>query len=138
MVSSEQPSFVIAIAGASGAGKTTLVKKVAALLREAVTFYFDDYSEYPPDVDRWLQEGADLKMWETPRLTEDLRRLKFGTPLVLSEPARFHREAISETKPKGILEPARFIVIEEPFGRERPGMDTLIDFVVGLDTPLDV
>jgi uridine kinase len=138
MVSSGQPSFVIAIAGASGAGKTTLVKEVAALLGEAVTFYFDDYSEYPPDVDQWLQEGGDLKQWETPRLTEDLRALKFGAPLVLSEAARFHREAVGETHPQGILEPARFIVMEEPFGRERPGLETLVDFVVGLDTPLDL
>lgn len=136
--SNHQPSFVIAIAGASGAGKTTLVKGVAALLGEAVTFYFDDYSEYPPDVDQWLQEGGDLKLWETPRLIEDLRALKFGIPLVLSEAARFHREAVGETFPNGILEPARFIVMEEPFGRERPGMETLVDFVVGLDTPLDL
>ena len=136
--SNHQPSFVIAIAGTSGAGKTTLVKRVAALLGEAVTFYFDDYSEYPPDVDQWLQEGGDLKLWETPRLTTDLKTLKFGTSLVLSEPARFHREAVGETFPKGILEPARFIVMEEPFGRERPGMETLVDFVVGLDTPLDL
>jgi hypothetical protein len=28
--------------------------------------------------------------------------------------------------------------MEEPFGRERPGLETLVDFVVGLDTPLDL
>jgi thymidylate kinase len=37
-----------------------------------------------------------------------------------------------------MLKPARFIVTDEPFGRERPGMDRLVDFVVGINTPLDV
>ena len=36
-------AFVIAVAGPSGAGKTTLVRGVGELLGDAITFFFDDY-----------------------------------------------------------------------------------------------
>jgi uridine kinase len=111
-------SFVIAIAGSSGAGKTTLVKLVSQLLRDAVTFYFDDYSEYPQDLTQWLAQGADPRQWHTPHLVTDLQTLKAGIPVVLSELAHRHRAALGEKEFSGVLKPARFIVTDEPFGRE--------------------
>ena len=138
---SKQPSnsYVIAIAGSSGAGKTTVVKLVTTLLEDAVSFYFDDYGEYPENVTKWLEQGANLKQWSSPRLVENLGALKSGKSITLSSDlAHSHRVAIGDCEFKGVLEPAKYIIVDEPFGRERPGLDGLVDYVVGLDTPLDL
>ena len=124
-----QPSVtVIAIAGPSGGGKTTLVDQVAALLGNTTRLYFDDYaavSSYPQDVPGWIAAGADPNDWRTPRLAEDLQTLRQGTAIL-------HPDGTT------VQEPSRYIVLEEPFGRERHEMAPLIDFVACLDTPLDV
>jgi len=74
-----QPSVtVIAIAGPSGGGKTTLVDQVAALLGNTTRLYFDDYaavSSYPQDVPGWIAAGADPNDWRTPRLAGDLQTI---------------------------------------------------------------
>jgi uridine kinase len=90
--------------------------------------HFDDYaavSSYPEDVRVWMDAGADVREWRTPRLTEDLRRLKAG-------------HAIEVPGNQGAVEPAAFIVLEGPFGRTRPEIAGLIDFVVFVDVPMDV
>src|SRR5688500_5206388 len=68
------PSYVIAVTGTSGAGKTTLVRAVAELLRDAATLFFDDYessSTYPRDWTAWWRAGGDPDAIKTPRLAED-------------------------------------------------------------------
>jgi uridine kinase len=37
-----------------------------------------------------------------------------------------------------LISPTKFVIVEEPFGRGRQGMDKLVDFVVCLDTPLEI
>jgi uridine kinase len=37
-----------------------------------------------------------------------------------------------------VLPPTRYIVVEEPFGRERQEMAPLIDFVAVIDVPLEI
>lgn len=128
MTNKQSPSFVIAISGSSGSGKTSLVQKVTSLLEDAVSLYFDDYaavSTYPSNFSEWIREGADPNQWKTPQLLEDLQMLRRG-------------EAISLPGNKGMVKSASFIVMEEPFGRERAGMNELIDFVVCIDLPLEV
>lgn len=128
MVNEQLPSFVVAISGTSGSGKTSLVQKVTGLLEDAVSFYFDDYasvSKYPSNFSEWVKEGADLNQWETPQLFEDLQALRNG-------------KFISLPDNKGVIKTARFIVMEEPFGRERARMNELIDFVVFINVPLEV
>ena len=54
------PSFVIAISGTAGAGKTALVRSVADVLDDAVALHFDDYkpvAKYPTDMAKWVKEG---------------------------------------------------------------------------------
>jgi uridine kinase len=122
------PSFVIAISGAAGAGKTALVRKVANLLDDAVALYFDDYkfvANYPTDIAKWIEQGKDLDAWDIPQLFDDLKALRGG-------------KAISLPAEKGEVRPTKFIVLEEPSGRERTGMRELIDFVVLLDLPLEI
>lgn len=121
-------SFVIAVTGVSGAGKTSLVKKIATLLDDAVTFYFDDYDSthrIPKDRKRWAKAGFDPHRWQNPRMLKDLRLLSHGIPV---RPPGSDRE----------IQPAPIIVMEEPFGRRREGMDELVDFVACIDVPLEV
>lgn len=70
------PSFVIAISGVPGAGKTTLVKSVALAPGEASTIHVDDYksvAQFPADMANpagpanWVQEGRDLDAWKLPQ-----------------------------------------------------------------------
>ncbi|MCH8816056.1 MAG: hypothetical protein IH957_13390, partial [Chloroflexi bacterium] len=110
-------SFVVAVSSAAGGGKTTLVMKAGELLG-ATTLFFDDYrdaSSYPQD----------LNLWKTPKFAEDLAALKRGERIV---------------SPVGgaTISPTEFIVIEEPMGRGRDEMATSVDFVVLIDTPLDI
>ena len=120
-------SFVVAVSSASGGGKTTLVTKAGELLG-AATLFFDDYRDaltYPQDMKKWVDDGADLNLWKTPQFADDLAALKRGESVV--SPVGGATIASSE-----------FIVIEEPMGRGRDEMAKSIDFVVLIDTPLDI
>ncbi len=123
----ESDSFVIAVSSAAGGGKTTLVTKAGELLG-ATTLFFDDYigvPEYPQDMKKWVADGADLNLWKTPQFAEDLAALKRG-------------ESVVSPAGGATISPTEFIVIEEPMGRGRDEMAKSIDFVVLIDTPLDI
>ncbi|MHA1121389.1 MAG: uridine kinase family protein [Candidatus Heimdallarchaeota archaeon] len=99
--------FVLGIAGPSGSGKSTSVNKVAALLEDSDTMFYDDYR---PNYDK---------------LTEDLGELRKGNPITY--PIK-----------KRIIQPKKYIVIEEPTGRQRKGMKDKIDFLVYINIPLEI
>jgi uridine kinase len=119
--------YVIAISSVSGGGKTTLVKKVAEKLG-ACTLFFDDYassSEYPTDLRRWLDQGADLNEWKTPQFSRHLAALRRG-------------ESVAAPPGGAIIRPADYLVIEQPLGRGQAEMAGLIDFVAVVRTPLEI
>lgn len=121
-------SFIISISGPSGSGKTTLVRQLKNRLSEAISFHFDDYAstnKYPDDLFAWLNEGADPKLVMNPDFTRDLNELAQGRSVVLP---------INDQ----LLEPKKIIVVEEPFGRGREGMEELIDYSICIDIPLEV
>lgn len=106
---------VVAVSGVSGAGKTTIVKKLANEFNCPFLLFDDhtDNSSYPQDMKGWLEAGANVSQIKTPKLVDSLKLL------------------ISTSN-------SRFIFIEEPFGKERDSMWSLIDFVVLLDQPIEL
>lgn len=119
---------VIAVSGTSGAGKTTLIRSLATLLQDAVLLSFDDYVYLGNDVNvirTWLAGGANPNELQTPQLAIDLRKLSSGQPVQLPNN-------------DGVLEPAAFILLEEPFGRARNEIAPMIEFAAHLDLPADV
>ena len=118
--------YVIAIAGHSGAGKSTLVKTLAVRLGGAITLGIDDYdSDSYPQAVEWIERGADPNEFETPQFFADVQALKEGRPIL-------HPETRQETRPAGHL------ILEEPFGRGREALRGYIDFLLYVDTPLEV
>ena len=121
------PSYVVAVAGTSGAGKTRLVRAVARVLEDAAALFFDDYeatSTYPEDWTAWWRAGGDLDAVQTPVLAADLRALRDGVP-------------INDARSGLPIDPAAFVVVDEPFGRARTEVRDLVDFVACLDVPRD-
>lgn len=107
ILSKNSEIFVLGIAGPSGSGKSTLVVKVAALLEDSDTMFYDHYK---PNYDK---------------LTEDLGELRKGNPVTYPEKNR-------------IIHPKKYLVLEEPTGRQRNGMKNKIDFLVYINIPLEV
>jgi uridine kinase len=109
---------VIAVAGPVGAGKSTLVQALAARLGGCQVVAFDDYerlTERPVvDARRWLADGATADDIPVPGLLPALESLKRGDSA------------------------ARFVLFETQFGRLHGPTGRLIDFLVWIDTPLDV
>lgn len=91
--------------------------------------FFDFYhqtTEFPPNVFQALAEGkaVDPALIRNPLFYEDLVALRGGKPIV--DPC--NRE----------LQPAKYIILEEPFGRAREGMKELIDYIACIQLPLDI
>ena len=123
------PVRIVAIAGVPGSGKTTLATRTAALAGDAALLFFDGFealTAMPPGaLSAWHAEGADFSRFQVAGLAEALAALKAGRPA---------REAASGR----IVAPAPLVLFEMPLGRAFPPARPFIDFLVWLDTPLDV
>lgn len=93
---------VVAISGASGAGKTSVLMELAN--EYGCPFLsFDDFTDgnnYPENMQNWLINGANAFLIKTPKYTASLQNL------------------ISKKSDS-------FIFIEEPFGKERDSLSPL-------------
>jgi uridine kinase len=127
MATSPDTCFVLAVSGPSGAGKSTAVANLVMRFGDAVALYFDDYeaTSVYPDMTQWLADGGDPNQFRTPQLSADLRRLRAGTAITLPHNGQ-------------VVQPARVVVLEEPFGRDRAEIASLIDAVVCIDLPLEI
>lgn len=123
----EKTVSVIAIVGTSGAGKSTLVRELVKRLGNAASLDFDDYIEsslYPHAVE-WLANGADPNEFQTPEFVTAVQKLRNG-------------ESVINPMTKEEVKSARFLVLEEHFGRERELMREMIDMVVLIDIPWEI
>ena len=119
---------VVGLSGPSGGGKTTIAKRLAALTPDSAMISFDDYdgsTVHPSSFRSWLDQGADYNAWKTPRLASDLRRLREGRPI---------EHPIDGSQ----VGPGSSIIFDAPLGRAQKETGSLIDFMVFIDTPLDV
>lgn len=119
---------VIGISGYVGSGKSTVAARLSELLGNVPILAFDDYEQYaqwPQDMRKWLQDGADPDEIRVPRLRDDLVSLLGGRPI--------------EHPLKGsLVHPARYIILEEPSGRQRQEIGRYIDLLLFIDVPQDV
>jgi len=118
--------FVIVIAGASGSGKSSIAQEVAKLLNGAI-IYYDDYShlrEWPEETGG-SEGNRNLTKVKITKMVEDVGALKAG-------------EKIIEPRNKREISPKDYIIIEDPHGKERKDIAKLFDFVVLIDTPLEI
>ncbi len=120
---------VIGISGAVGAGKSTLVRGLAASVPDSTAIHFDHYermTEQPiEEVRRWMEAGADLNRMPVPGLADALLSLKHG-------------RAVRDPASGAQVPPASHIFFETQFGRQHAETGQHVDFLVWIDTPLDV
>ena len=128
MRTGNKSSFVIGISSVSGGGKTAVAEKLTELLQDAVMLCFDDYDDTtsnPEDLHTWLAAGADYNVWKTPGLTSDLQSLTTGNH-------------ITSPVDGSAIQAAKYIVFDAPLGRAHSDTGRFIDFMVFIDTPLDI
>jgi uridine kinase len=122
-------SYIIAVAGPIGSGKSSLVAVLAEQLPDAATLTFDHYEDVtrksPHELMQWLEAGADINQFEFESLARDLERLKQGVAVV--------SPVTGET-----VEPRTYVVFEMPFGRAHAATAPFIDLVLWIDIPLDI
>lgn len=122
-------SYVIAIAGPPGSGKSSLVGAIVKTLADAATLSFDHYEDITGkplhEIKQWLEAGADFDQFVIPGLAGDLKRLKEG-------------EAVTDPVSSEIVEPQKYILFEMPFGKAHVATAASIDLLLWIDLPLDV
>lgn len=120
--------IVIVISGSVASGKSTVAAALTGILDNAPVLTFDHYAayvEWPQDMQQWIEAGADPKSIQIPKLKDDLLSL-------------LHGKEIHDPSDGKILRPSKYILLEEPSGRERQEISDLIDLVVYIDTPQDI
>ncbi|MFV0340598.1 MAG: AAA family ATPase [Parachlamydiaceae bacterium] len=119
--------LVIGISGISGAGKSTLMRKLSKTL-QATKLFWDDYDEISQasqDYVEWFYSGKDYNAWDYPKLVDTLRTLKNGERVICPATGKE-------------LSPSKYILFDAPLGYCHQATGKLIDFLVCLDTPLDI
>ena len=121
--------YVVAIAGSVGGGKSTLVDGLRVRLSDANVIRFDHYERVTlqsiESVKRWRDCGADLDELVVAQLPDDLQALKLG-------------HSVIDPMTNEIIPSSKYILFECQFGREHTATGQHIDFLIWIDTPLDL
>lgn len=124
----EKEHRIIAISSVSGGGKTTVVRKLVEILDDAVAIHFDDYETpdtYPKNPAALMERGADFNVIKSPLLAQHLAALRHGEP-------------VTSPITGEVVHPARHIIFEGPLGRAQHETGQYIDYLIFIDTPLEV
>jgi uridine kinase len=120
--------IIIGISGVSGAGKTTLARKLGESLH-ATTLFWDHYdaiSKSPNDYVAWFHSAErNTNEWQYDALENVLGTLKSGKGLIC--PATDRQ-----------LSPTPYIIFDAPMGYRHQATGQYIDFLIFLDTPPDI
>jgi uridine kinase len=88
--------------------------------------YYRTVADWTCEYGRWVAGGSRPDQFiSITRLVNDLRSLRDGRTVVSPATDR-------------VIEPAPWIILEEPWGRQRSEISSLIDAVVHIDVPLDI
>lgn len=122
-------TFVVAVAAPIGGGKSSLVQGLAKALNGAATLHFDDYElatrQSPAELAHWLAQGADFNSLRAPGFAVAVSALRRG-------------EVAIDSASGQPIRPGEFVVLEMPLGRAFSETAALIDFLVWVETPLDL
>jgi uridine kinase len=114
-------AFVVGLSGIPGAGKTTLTHLLLRDLKAAGVVYYDQFQTLtrmmPAQVRDWFARGGDPNEFA---LTELIGELTRQTQTRLGEKRR------------------PLVLFETPLGRLHRASGAFIDFLIWIDTPLDV
>lgn len=132
-------TIIIGIAGGTGSGKTTLVKKLKEALGDEVLtlthdHYYKAYSHLPIE-ERALQNFDHPNAFDTEMFVDDLIKLKEGMSIERPCYDYAHHTRSTETV---IEEPKKVIIVEGILIFENIELRNLFDIKVFVDTDADV
>jgi uridine kinase len=114
-------AFVIGLSGVPDAGKTTLMRRLAQDYSGAQIIQFDRFLRATRmrtgQARDWFERSADPNEFDLPELIEELAR---RTRMAPGEPRR------------------PLVLFETPFARLHHASGAFIDFLIWIDTPLDI
>jgi uridine kinase len=114
-------AFVLGLSGIPGAGKSTLTQLLLKTFRQSRAVYYDQFqtiTRMPPDwVRDWFARGADPNEFPLSELVGEL---------------------INRTRTQPAAGRRPLVIFETPFGRRHRATGAFIDFLIWVDTPLDI
>ena len=159
-------TFVIAICGTMGSGKSTAVENIAAALPDCQSLHEDDYNRTTErsldEIKTWWDRGADVGEFDLSELIQqmaircpdELPSRKCQSPdLLKTDIATGQHQGTSQhqgtdvPRSPGITAPPtsgvgrgnpEILLLETHFGRLHPGLNPWIDFQCWIDVPADI
>lgn len=133
------PMLIIGIAGGTGSGKTTVVRKIVEAMPDASVAvipqdsYYNDQSHLPLDVRR-LTNFDHPDAFEWPLLAEHIEQLRRGLPIEQPTYSYITCTRLPETIH---VEPRPVIIVEGIMALYDPKLRSLMDLKIYVDTPAD-
>lgn len=86
---------------------------------------YEQFAEWPADINAWRQAGADSNQVKVPQMKADLLALLAG-------------EAVAHPMQDRKIDPGDWILVEDPFGKERDEIAAWVDLLLYVDVPADI